>query len=485
MTPAPASEYDLTPRQVEILNLIGRGLSNRDISGVLGISVNTVKVHVSALMKALDVTNRTEAVFIYQQLKEDSESRTGQQLELASRAGRPAIAVMPFEFAGSGPFEHLPRALAEELIRRIGAWKWFPVLDFGASAKCAGTELDFRAIQAALGAEYCVAGRIHQVGDTLRVSASLVHAATTARIWSDQLDGRTTDLFAFIDAAARQIVGQMAPELLRRDSEYSAPRSFPAWNEASRAMWHIYIGARDHSALAAQAWQRAIDLDPNLVFAWYAKAAGLYQRVLEQWSEDPQRDMLDFVKAAERCVALDLADSAAQEICGFARLVTGRLDDAIVHLQRAVALNPSNAQAYSELGQALTFSGRPEEGIAALEEALAINPQGDSAWSALSGIGFAHFLLDDVDAAIDSTRRGVALNPGLVVPRVFLAGYLAAAGREAEAAEIRETVLREDPAFSVRRLVRSFASVAPVLAEKLTRALKAAGFDAGARAGGA
>jgi hypothetical protein len=69
-----------------------------------------------------------------------------------------------------------------------------------------------------------------------------------------------------------------------------------------------------------------------------------------------------------------------------------------------------------------------------------------------------------VSAAIDVTRHGVAINPSLLVPRVLLAGYLAAAGRDAEAAEIREAVLREDPAFSVRRLVRSFAGVAPGLA---------------------
>lgn len=302
-----------------------------------------------------------------------------------------------------------------------------------------------------------------------------------AVIWSDLHDGSTADLFTFIDEAARQIVGQMAPELLRRDSEHSGSRSFPAWNEASRAMGHIYVGSREHSAIAAEAWERATELDPNLVFAWYAKAAGLYQRVFDQWSEDPRADMADFVKAAEHCVALDLSDSAAQEICGFARLVSGRLDDAIVHLERAVALNPSNAQAYSELGQAYTFSGRPAEGIAAFEEALTINPQGDSAWSALSGIGFAHFLLDDLPAAIEVARRAVAINPSFTTPRVFLAGYLAADGRLDEAAALRDAVLRDEPGFSIRRVTRSFANLSKTLAAKFEAAFAAAGFESAAR----
>jgi TolB-like protein/DNA-binding CsgD family transcriptional regulator len=337
--------YDLTPRQIEILNLVGRGLSNRDIGEVLGISINTVKVHIGALMSALDVSNRTEAVFIYERLKQEDGSPMAEALALAGSSGRPTIAVLPLELAGAADLDHLSKALSEDLIARIGVWKWFPVIGYGAVAEFAGRSVDPTLVREKLGAQYCVTGRIRHLASALRVTVELIHVPDGAMLWSDQFDGDTLNLFDFIDTTARRIVGQMAPELLRRDAEHAASRSFPAWNEASRAMWHVYVGSREHSAIAAEAWEQAIELDPNMVFAWYAKAAGLYQRVFDQWSDDPRTDMAEFVKAAERCVALDITDSAAQEICGFARLVTGRLDDAIVHLERAVALNPSNAQA--------------------------------------------------------------------------------------------------------------------------------------------
>ncbi len=51
----------LTPRQEEVLRLLARGLTNKDIARVLGISEGTVKTHVLRVYEALEVTNRTEA----------------------------------------------------------------------------------------------------------------------------------------------------------------------------------------------------------------------------------------------------------------------------------------------------------------------------------------------------------------------------------------------------------------------------------------
>lgn len=54
----------LTPRQMEILNGLARGLTNRDIAKALGIREDRVKGHVNAIFTKLDAANRTEAVAI-------------------------------------------------------------------------------------------------------------------------------------------------------------------------------------------------------------------------------------------------------------------------------------------------------------------------------------------------------------------------------------------------------------------------------------
>jgi|ERR1700733_5185524 two-component system NarL family response regulator len=52
---------DLTPREVEILKLLSKGPTNKEIGHALGISENTVKNHVNSIIEKLEVSDRTEA----------------------------------------------------------------------------------------------------------------------------------------------------------------------------------------------------------------------------------------------------------------------------------------------------------------------------------------------------------------------------------------------------------------------------------------
>lgn len=74
-TPAPAAEpvplpqqvpidLGLTPRELEVLELIARGMSNREIGEKLFVSENTVKTHCSRCFEKLGAKRRTQAVQI-------------------------------------------------------------------------------------------------------------------------------------------------------------------------------------------------------------------------------------------------------------------------------------------------------------------------------------------------------------------------------------------------------------------------------------
>jgi two-component system response regulator DesR len=56
--PGPA----LTDREREVLDLIARGSTNREIAGALFLSPHTVKEHTSSLYRKLRARNRAEAV---------------------------------------------------------------------------------------------------------------------------------------------------------------------------------------------------------------------------------------------------------------------------------------------------------------------------------------------------------------------------------------------------------------------------------------
>ena len=90
-TPAPTSRAEpevvgdkvsladlgLTERQIDVLALIMQGKSNKAICRVLDLSEPTVKSHVSAILRALKVSNRTEIVVAVNALKLDMPPASG------------------------------------------------------------------------------------------------------------------------------------------------------------------------------------------------------------------------------------------------------------------------------------------------------------------------------------------------------------------------------------------------------------------------
>ena len=77
-------DLGLTPRQMDVLALLVQGKPNKVICRKLGLAEGTIKTHTAAIFRALNVSNRTQAVF--------AVSRLGIQLPFASAPGAPGEA---------------------------------------------------------------------------------------------------------------------------------------------------------------------------------------------------------------------------------------------------------------------------------------------------------------------------------------------------------------------------------------------------------
>jgi DNA-binding NarL/FixJ family response regulator len=62
--PVPADLSALTPRELEVLRLVGRGLSNGEIADSLTLSEATVKTHVARIFAKLGMRDRAQAVIV-------------------------------------------------------------------------------------------------------------------------------------------------------------------------------------------------------------------------------------------------------------------------------------------------------------------------------------------------------------------------------------------------------------------------------------
>lgn len=69
--------WNLTPRQRDVLDLLAQGRSNKRIALALGMAEGTVRIHVTAILKALGVGNRTEAAIMAARLRRQAGALDG------------------------------------------------------------------------------------------------------------------------------------------------------------------------------------------------------------------------------------------------------------------------------------------------------------------------------------------------------------------------------------------------------------------------
>ena len=477
-------DLPLTPRQLEIFHLIAKGLSNREICEILGISNNTVKIHVAAILRSLNVSNRTEAVYIYRELLADgaTDKASGQskQMQILDRIGRPALAVLPFEDLSDGNADdHLVEGLIEDLLVNLSAWRWFPIVSYGSSRKFSEADQSIQEIGAALGAGYLITGSIRRSGSKVRVTVKLIEAGSGEMPWSNTFDTQVGDLFDMQDEIATHIVRRLAPELLedqaRRLNERSAVE-FGTWEFGCKGFWHLNRGNKEDALRALDCFDAALQQNPESGFAMNGRVCTSQKLLYEQWTDEPANTVGSIIQDAELCLRFDARASYSHANMGLAAILQGRREAALEHLEFAVDLNPNSTRALSLLAQAYGMSGKVDEAIIYLEDLLRIDKHSPSAYSYRNVLAMCHFVLGHHEEAIDWARSAIALQPSVSGAYLSLTAALTELGRSDDARVVVDELYRQAPDFELsQRLAMMRPFTEPSLLAKLTSALSKAG----------
>jgi TolB-like protein/Tfp pilus assembly protein PilF len=367
--------------------------------------------------------------------------------------GRPAIAVLPFDnLSGDPEQEYFADGIAEDLITRLSAWRWFPVIARNSSFTYKGRAVDVKQVGRELGVRYVVEGSVRRSKDRVRIAAQLIDATTGHHLWAETYDQELRDIFDIQDEIAEAIARSVEPTLERSEWKRTLrqePQELDAWDSYSRGWWHVRQSSKDENAKARLLFERAIELDPNFAWAFAALAMVHGEDVTNQWSESADQSVLQAEQAVHRAIALASDDSAVQYALAYVCRLTGQLGRAVEAYERVLRLDPSFAHAFYHLGVTLAMTGKPDQAIENIEMAMRLSPKDQWFHLFLFGMSMAHSVAGRYEESLHWAQQSLQLNTGFMATYLVLAASYATLGRLDEAQTTVHELLRLNPAFSL------------------------------------
>lgn len=334
-----------------------------------------------------------------------------------------SIAVLPFD---SGSEDEGQRAfsdgLSEGFIIALAQIKGLRVINPKSSFQFRGSSEDDRTIAAKLGVSHLLEGTVRRMGETVRVSATLIRASDGSTLWADSFDRPYKDLFALQDAITAQVATALKAQLLPKPQVAEQSDRPPSGNlEAYDAYVQArVIGATD-AAKALELYNRAITLDPDYGVAYAWKAFSLVDAVAGGGvtGKDAEKFLKDADAAAAQAIRL-APNQAAPHIARGWLLVTRDFNwkEGEAELRKAVELAPDDGDALYQLGVVRAGQGDLNQAIDLTRRALRINPL-DANWYR----GLAAYLMPSgrLDEARQAINKAIELEPTALYNHYMLA----------------------------------------------------------------
>lgn len=388
---------------------------------------------------------------------------------------RPSIAVLPFtNMSDNTEHDFFVEGITEDLTTALSRIRQFFVIAPNATLRYRRKLPDIREITAKLGVRYVVEGSVRRDAGRVRVSAQLLDGGTGNHVWAERFDRKLGDIFAIQDEIAREIAGQIEPELGRAEYERTKaapPENLGAWELFHRGMALIAQRTPACNADARRLLERSLALDPGFAPAHAAIAWSQAEDLFFCYAAHDPKDVLE---RARRAVALDDRDALSHLALAWALTFDRRPESAVNAARRAIALNPSFAHAYAILGRILIHSGRCEEGIRQAEWALRLSPFAPNARQYLNILSVGYFYLGNDTKAVELAREAIQAFDTWA-PHMIITSALGHLGDHAGAKhEIRET-RKHRPDFSVTQVLRDYVVFDATCLDRLLAGLRKAG----------
>jgi adenylate cyclase len=347
-----------------------------------------------------DLKNIDEPVRVYQVVGAGEE--TVAKTKVLPLSDQPSVAVLQFENKSSdAEQDYFADGLTENIITGLTRFHNLFVIAVKTALIAREKGLDAETAAREFGVAHIVEGSVHKAGNRVRVTAQLVEAVTSRRIWAETYDRDLEDIFAIQDEITNMIVVTVAGQMeaaSRQRAERKDDQEMAAFDFVLRGRQCLNRYTKEADMEARIHFERALELDPNCATAYAGLAVSYAHECEWVWSEDRDAAKNRAYEMAQKAVALDPVDEVALYALAHAYFFLDQHDQAKVQIDRAINLNPNNYHNLCAKGWFCTFSGDLGEGMACLTDAMRRNPYSPN--NCLMVIGLNEYMARHYDAAL-------------------------------------------------------------------------------------
>jgi adenylate cyclase len=232
-------------------------------------------------------------------------------------------------------------------------------------------------------------------------------------------------------------------------------QSIAAWERLLRADELQNHHIKEDNLQARRLVEEALEIDPSYACAWTELGWTHYADAYFGWTESRENSEDSALEAAEKALELEEDYPNALALLGLVNEIKGDHGRAVELTERAATLAPSHSENTALFARVLTFAGKPDQAIEMFNRAIRLSPI-YPAWY-LVGLGICYYLENELDSAIDTLQRAIAMEPASSLPRFYLTSAFIEAELIEDAKYVAQEIMRIERNLSVKMLRKGVA----------------------------
>jgi Response regulator containing a CheY-like receiver domain and an HTH DNA-binding domain len=347
----------LTKRQKEILELLSEGYTNLEICGILKLSENTVKTHISHIYEKMDVTNRTEAALQYKM------ENTVSSADVKLNADVKPTLIVEFKSRQKvdAEMDCFTFQLSSFVVALLSKKNLLVVIQNTPELKLSNDKLP----------EYHLCGNVQKLADKIHIQIILKNYESGKHLWSTLFEFDYNQSISNYVQCANKITASTLYNLISKEAgEFMMIplENCTIFQKNILGLHYLYLSTVDSYEKARSLFDSIKEND--LRHGLYGKAISIYCCSINYPSKNPLKDYEDIKSCFTQMAMISKEFPETWFIRAIHGILNRDMEGAIISLQNVLRLDSSFQEAYFLLAQLYAITGDTVKGEEYFQTAL-------------------------------------------------------------------------------------------------------------------